>query len=93
MYVLMMNTGDNESLGITFCGMFETHDEAHAEMVELIERHRDDWGAEYKASPDVFTVEGKEDAGHLIDGDLYDWRYYEQYFIFDTEDFGQTFVY
>lgn len=93
MYALTMNTNDGESLSTTFCGVFQTHDEAHAEMVERIECHRDDWVTLYEVSPDVFTVEIKDDTGCLIDGDRFDWNYYEAYFIFDTEDPGQTFVY
>jgi hypothetical protein len=93
MFVLICNSGDGAALWSTFKGLFGTHDEAHTAMVECIEAHRRDWVEEYSADEEVFATKVDEDMGHLIDGDEYDWRYYEKYFIFDTEDEGNTFAY
>lgn len=86
MYALVMNSGDGESLNTTFYGLFETHDEAHAAMVELIDTHLSDWAEEYKAESDCFERKVGQDEGSLLDGDSWDWRYYEKYFIFDADE-------
>lgn len=91
MYVLMMNSVDDCAMYTTFCDAFETHEEAHAEMVERIERHRADWAEEYKRDPGSIRMLVDDETGSLVDGGLFDGNYHESYFIFDTEDPGQTF--
>ena len=92
MYALTMNCGDGDTLSTAFCGLFETHDDAHAAMVERIETHRNDWMQVYRCSADDLTVKVEQDKGYLIAGDEFDWQFYEHFFIFDTDD-GKTFVY
>lgn len=92
MFVLICNSGDGESLQSTLKGVFETQQEAHEAMVELIGTHRSDWATEYGADEEAFTVKVSEDQGVLVDGDGYDWRYYEKYLIFDSDE-SKTFVY
>lgn len=92
MFILMRNSGDGECLWSTLKGVFETKQEAHDAMVELIETHKADWASEYDASEDCFTAKVQDDQGELVDGDAFDWRYYEKYLIFDSEE-DQTFCY
>lgn len=91
MYVLMMNSVDDCAMYATFCGVFETRAEAHAEMVERIELHRDDWAHKYRRDPGSVRMLVDDETGSLDDGGLFDGSYHESYFIFDTEDPGQTF--
>lgn len=91
MYVLMMNSIDDCAMYATFCDVFETRGEAHAEMVERMERHRDDWAMEYRRDPSSIRMLVDDETGGLADGGLFDGSYHESYFIFDTEDPGQTF--
>lgn len=86
MFVLICNSGDGESLWSTLKGVFETHREAHDAMVELIETHKADWEREWNASEDYFTTKVRDDEGELVDGDIFDWRYYEKYLIFDSDN-------
>ena len=93
MFVLICNSGDGNQLWSTLKGVFETHSEAHDAMVEYIETHRKDWADEYNADEEVFTVKVLNDEGYLIDGDEWDWCFYEKYLIFDAEDEGKAFAY
>lgn len=93
MYILMMNSIDDCAMYTTFCDVFETHGEAHAEMVERIKRHRDDLATESRKDPDSIRMLIDDETGCLDDGGLFDGCYHESYFIFDIEDPGQTFSY
>ena len=86
MYALTTNCGDGDTLSTAFYGLFETHDEAHAAMVESIESHSNHWMQACGCSADDFTVEVEQDKGCLIAGDVWDWQFYEYFFIFDTDE-------
>lgn len=86
MYALIMNSSDGETMNTTFYGLFETHDEAHAEMVEFIDTHLNDWAEESGADLDCYERNVGQDEGTLFDGDSWDWCYYEKYFIFDANE-------
>jgi predicted secreted Zn-dependent protease len=88
-----MNSGDRDSLHTTFYGFYDTHEEAHKDMVETIERHKADWVEGLDVDEDCITTKIDEDTAHLVEGDTYDWVYYEKYFIFETDDWGKTFTY
>lgn len=92
MFALTMNSGDGESLNTTFYGLFDTHKEAHDEMVALIGRHRADWIDACGVDEDDISERVNEDTAQLVEGDAYDWVYYEKYFIFDTDE-CRTFGY
>ncbi|MBR1828936.1 MAG: hypothetical protein IJ781_05425 [Atopobiaceae bacterium] len=93
MYVLTLNSVDDCRMQTTFCGLFETHEEAHADMVNRVELHRNALAKDHQESSDSLIVLVDDDTGCLDDGGMFDGRYHESYFIFDTEDPGQTFEY
>lgn len=93
MFVLFMNSSDGNSMWAKFYGEYETHDEAHNDMVEYIERHRADWMEAYDADEECFETKITDNTGCLFDGDMWDWTYYEKYFIFDCDDAYAIFSY
>lgn len=92
MFVLICNSGDDNQLWSTLKGVFETHSEAHDAMVECIEAHKADLVEEYDVGEECFMAKFFENEGCLIDGDEYDWYFYEKYLIFDSDN-PMTFRY